>query len=60
MRQENLAMRLLMPPPSPLWPSRVRGDYETISSYPGEASKAMTVLMPVGLPRISSAACSGG
>jgi hypothetical protein len=35
-------------------------DYETISSYPGEASKAITVLMPVGLPRISSAACSGG
>jgi hypothetical protein len=24
MRQENLAMRLLMPPPSPRWPSRVQ------------------------------------
>src|SRR5215468_3725906 len=31
-----------------------------IFGFPGEESKAITVLMPVVLPRISSAACSGG
>ena len=61
MRQENLAMRLLIAT-AVVTTVALAGAryYETISSYPGEASKAITVLMPVGLPRISSAACSGG
>jgi hypothetical protein len=60
MRQENLAMRLLMATAVTTVALAGARYYETISSYPGEASKAITVLMPVGLPRISSAACSGG
>lgn len=33
---------------------------QTIPGYPGEESNAITLLMPFGLPKISSAACSGG
>ena len=51
MRQENLAMRLLMATAVTTVALAGARYHETISSYPGEASKAITVLMPVGLPR---------